>query len=314
MQTILGAGGVISRELAKNLPQYTDQIRLVSRNPKKVNQTDLLFPADLTNARQTLDAVAGSEVVYLTAGLPYELKVWQQQWPIVMENVITACATHGAKLVFFDNVYPYGAATAHMTEANPFNPCSKKGDVRSRIALHLLTAMASSQVEALIARSADFYGPDTPTSMLNFMTFDNLNKGKAPQWMMRTDLPHSFTYTPDAGKFTALLGNTPAAYGQSWHLPTDAAPWTPADFIAEIQAAYGSTKKTMVLGKGMMRFLSLFIPILRETLEMQYQNSQPYFFDSSKFEKTFGLQATPYAVGLAETIKHYQLKADKSLK
>lgn len=47
-QTILGAGGPIGIELAKALTAYTTDIRLVSRNPKKVNQTDTLFPADLT--------------------------------------------------------------------------------------------------------------------------------------------------------------------------------------------------------------------------------------------------------------------------
>lgn len=308
MQTILGAGGVIARELAKNLPQYTNHLRLVSRHPKKVNATDELFPADLTDAGQTLAAVAGSEVVYLVVGLAYQLKVWQDAWPRVMQNVIAACEVHGAKLVFFDNVYPYGAATAHMTEATPFNPCAEKGEVRAQIALQLLDAMASGRIQALIARSADFYGPDTPASMLNFMVFDNLTKGKAPQWMMRTDLVHSFTYTPDAGKFTALLGNTPTAYGESWHLPSCEARWTPADFIGEIQKKYNSDKKVMVLGKGMMRFLSLFIPVLRETMEMQYQNSQPYFFDSSKFEKTFKQQATPYTEGLAATIAFYQQK------
>lgn len=36
MQTILGAGGIIARELAKNLPQYTNDIRQVSRKPQKL--------------------------------------------------------------------------------------------------------------------------------------------------------------------------------------------------------------------------------------------------------------------------------------
>ena len=43
MQTILGAGGVIGKELAKSLPEFTDKVRLVGRNPKKVNLTDGLF-------------------------------------------------------------------------------------------------------------------------------------------------------------------------------------------------------------------------------------------------------------------------------
>ena len=37
--TILGSTGTIGRELAKALTQYTGDIRLVSRNPKRVKST-----------------------------------------------------------------------------------------------------------------------------------------------------------------------------------------------------------------------------------------------------------------------------------
>jgi len=46
MQTILGANGTIGSVLARELTAYTSKIRLVSRNPKKVNETDELRPAD----------------------------------------------------------------------------------------------------------------------------------------------------------------------------------------------------------------------------------------------------------------------------
>ena len=65
MQTILGANGTIGSLLAKELTTYTDRIRLVSRNPKKVNETDELFPADLTDISQLDKAVKGSDVVYI---------------------------------------------------------------------------------------------------------------------------------------------------------------------------------------------------------------------------------------------------------
>jgi predicted dinucleotide-binding enzyme len=96
MQTILGAGGIIGKGLAKSLPKYTDRIRLVSRNPKKLNPTDEIFSANLVDAGQTLKAVQGSEVVYLTAGLPYNIRTWQSQWPIIMKNVIDACNKNNA--------------------------------------------------------------------------------------------------------------------------------------------------------------------------------------------------------------------------
>ena len=81
MQTILGANGTIGSVLATELRKYTENIRLVSRNPKKVNERDELFPADLSQQDQVEKAIAGSEVVYLLVGFDYNIKVWQQKWP-----------------------------------------------------------------------------------------------------------------------------------------------------------------------------------------------------------------------------------------
>ena len=130
MQTILGAGGAIGIPLAKELVRHSDKIRLVGRNPKKINPADELFIADISDYNQTMEAVKGSDIVYLVAGLKYDLKVWQVQWPAIMKNVIDACKKQGAKLIFLDNVYMYGKVNGWMTEGTPFNPCSRKGEVR----------------------------------------------------------------------------------------------------------------------------------------------------------------------------------------
>ena len=76
MQTILGAGGPIGIELAKALTAYTSKIRLVNRNPVKVNETDQLLAADLSDRKKVFEAVQGSSVVYVTVGFPYNLKIW----------------------------------------------------------------------------------------------------------------------------------------------------------------------------------------------------------------------------------------------
>ncbi|MFQ3652008.1 NAD(P)H-binding protein [Chloracidobacterium validum] len=127
MNTILGANGVIAQELSRALVSFSPAIRQVSRNPRKVNPTDETVGADLLDAQATANAVSGSKVVYLVAGLKYDTSIWQEQWPQVMRNVIDACIHHGARLVFFDNVYAYGRVDGLMTEDTPFNPISKKG-------------------------------------------------------------------------------------------------------------------------------------------------------------------------------------------
>lgn len=100
MQTILGSGGAIGRDLAKELKQYTGKIRLVSRNPKAINPDDELYTADISNTETIDKAVEGSEIVYLTVGFEYTTKIWRATWPKVVQATIDACAKYGAKLVF----------------------------------------------------------------------------------------------------------------------------------------------------------------------------------------------------------------------
>lgn len=303
MQTILGSGGIIANHLATALPLYTDKIRLVSRNPKAVTGKEELLSADLTSAEQVMNAVKGSEVVYLTAGLQYNIKIWQEQWPLLMQNVINACKANNAKLVFFDNVYMYGKVVGPMTEETPFNPCSRKGEVRARIATMILDEVAKGSLTALIARSADFYGPETYNSFLNMMVFENIKKRKSAQLMISKNLKHSFTYTPDAGKATALLGNTPSAFNQTWHLPTDMNILTTGQ-IAEIAAKELNVKpKIMVLPRLMIQMAGLFNPIIKESVEMLYQYDSEYIFDSGKFDKAFTFNKVLYAEGIRNSVK-----------
>ena len=197
MQTILGANGTIGAVLAKELSSYTDKVRLVSRNPRKVNSSDELMPMDLSNPESVDKAVAGSEVVYLLVGFEYKLKVWQRKWPSLMKAVIEACTRHNARLVFFDNVYAYAEQSiGHMTEDTPLNPPSKKGLVRKELVEMIMTAVKTGKLNALIARAADFYGPDNERSMFIEMVIKNIKKGKKPMWLMDVNKKHSFTYTP----------------------------------------------------------------------------------------------------------------------
>lgn len=304
MQTILGSGGAIGKELAKHLPKYTSKIRLVSRNPQKVNDSDELFQADLTNEEEAIKAVEGSQIVYLTVGLKYNVKVWQKTWPIIVKNVIQACKNNGSKLVFFDNIYMYDKNHLNpMNEETPANPPSKKGKVRARIAQMIWDAQ-NDGLQVLIARAADFYGPGIKgNSILTETVFNNLKNGKKANWLGSVDYKHSFTYTPDAGKAVAMLGNTPESYGQVWHLPTASNPFTGKEWIENIAKELRAKPKYQVATKFMVRILGLFIPIMKEMVEMIYQYDRDYVFDSKKFEKKFNFSPTPYLEGIKEIVK-----------
>lgn len=303
MQTILGSTGIIGTQLAKALPAYTTNIRLVSRNPQKINPADEIMKADLLDAQQTADAVKGSSIVYLTAGLTYSSKIWQQQWPVVMQNVIDACKTHGAKLVFFDNIYMYGQVKGTMTEETPFHTISKKGKVRAQIASMLLNEIKAGTLTGMICRAPEFYGPRNTLSGVNAMVFDNIRKGKKLQWLINDEVKRVYIFTPDAARATALLGNTPTAYNQTWHLPAADEDMNGKKFIALTSELYGKELKYSVLNKFMVKLAGLFIPFVKETVELLYQYEQDYNFSSDKFKKAFpDFAITSYREGIAEII------------
>ena len=313
MQTILGSGGGIGLPLAKELKSYTEQIRLVSRNPKKVNDTDELFPIDVNDLSQIDKAIAGSEVVYVVIGFEYKLNVWQNIWPPFMKAVINACKTHNTKLVFFDNVYMYAkSAIPHMTEDALLQPPSKKGAVRMQLHEMIMEEVEKKNLTALIARAADFYGPDNKNSALTIMAANNMMKGKKAQVFGNINKIHTYTYTPDAAKATALLGNTNDAYNQVWHVPTTKEKLTNLQWIQLIADELKVKAKIQPVPVWMLHILGLFIPTMKEFPEMLYQYEQDYVFDSSKIEKRFGFEATSPKEGIRNLIENLNKAQDTS--
>ncbi len=302
-QAILGAGGAIGIELAKALKTYTTDIRLVSRNPKKVNPNDELFPADLTNREDVFKAIEGSEIVYVTVGFAYNIKIWQKLWPPFIKNVIDACIQHNAKMVFFDNIYAIGGDNVkHITEESPISPCSKKGEVRAEVDKLILDAIEKKKLNAIIARSADFFSEVKGNSMVMNLIYDNLFKGKKAQWLGGAKNIHSLSYTPDLAKGTAMLGNTPDAYNQIWNLPTDSEKITGEGWVNLFAKEMNASNKYQMLPNWLLKVLGLFIPIMKELPEMNYQYDRDYFFDSSKFNKHFNYTPTTNAEAVKQTI------------
>jgi nucleoside-diphosphate-sugar epimerase len=298
MITILGAGGSISNELVKLLASKKQSFRLVGRNPRAEQNAAQVVSADIADREQTIAAIAGSRIVYLLVGLKYDHKIWAELWPKIMANTIEACKRAGARLIFFDNVYMYGKASGPMTEETPFNPCSKKGEIRAKIALSLINEWKSGALTAMIARSADFYGPDAKNSLPNILVFGPLANHQRASWLANDSVPHSFTYVADAAQSLVMLAENESAWNKTWHVATSANPPTGKEFITMAASQLGVAPKYRVLGGFKVRLAGWLNPTVGEIYEMLYQNDSQYIFDSSKFAKAFGFSGTSYSEGI----------------
>jgi len=305
VHTILGANGTIATELIPVLQQNKEQIRLVSRNPKPVANTETMA-ADLLNEDQVIKAVSGSDIVYLLVGMQYNHKVWRRDWPVLMQNVINACKAAKAKLIFFDNVYPYGIAKAPITEETPFAPVSKKGTIRAEIDTMLLNEMKGNSLDVIIARAADFYGPRaTDKSAPGMLVFTYMKKKQTPQWLVNPDVPRALTYTPDAATAVYILSQHEEAFNKTWILPTVMPALTGRQFIALAAKYMNSKNKVQIIPGWLPGLIGLFNPLMKEIHEMLYQDKYGYTLDSSKFEKTFNFKPASYEEGIKETAEWY---------
>jgi nucleoside-diphosphate-sugar epimerase len=309
---ILGAGGAIGKVLTEKLLAHGASVRLVSRSGRAMEGTEAVA-ADITDASSTLSAVENGSIVYLTAGLPYRISIWREQWPKIMQNTISACSEKSAKLIFFDNVYVYGRVDGAMTEQSPYNPCSKKGELRVQIAEHLMAEVGKGNLKAMIVRAADFYGPYADSGSLPYLfVFKRLAAGKKAQSLVSIDKKHSYTYTGDCGKALYLLSETDDAFNQVWHLPTASPAPTGREFIKIAADRLGGKPGVSILGPWAVKLAGLFDKQVGEVYEMLYQNKYDYVFDSTKFQKRFDFNPTAYDKGIADTIEHFRTRGGLS--
>lgn len=300
MQTILGATGQIAVELARELRRsHTSDLRLVSRSPRKVHDADMLVPADLLDARQAAEAVKGSRIVYFTAGLPPDTKLWETQFPLMLKNAIAATRAAGASFVYFDNTYMYPQDERVLTEDAPFKPVGRKGRVRAEMASMVLHEMARGDIPVLIGRAPEFYGPGKTQSITNTLLIDNIQRGKTPRVPVRDDTRRTLIWTPDASRALAALGNADDAFGQTWHLPCDDDRLTYRQFVALAAEVFGTSASYKVLGRWTLTAAGIVSRQVRELRELLPRYAHDNLFDSSKFKRRFpGFDVTTYRQGL----------------
>ena len=303
---VLGGNGVVGRETIAALVEHGHGVTSVTRSaPAPATSPATSIVADLLDGASAVEALRGADVAYLTVGVPYTTRAWRRDWPVIMQNTIDACVVHGTHLVHFDNVYVYGKTDAPMTESTPVRPSSKKGAVRAALLEMLATGRRERGLVFTVGRSADFYGPGASTSVFNTFAVDNVAAGKAPVWLFDRRQPHSMSYTPDIGRALAMLGTDERARGGVWHVPT--APALTGDDYMEL--ADGGTLAHKTMSSATMRMGSLFVSAARESLEMAYQYTAPYVFDSSAFHATFGVAPTSYRDGIAASLERSSVAA-----
>ena len=306
---LFGAAGAIGRSLADALNQRGEQYRVVGRDRARLEKTfsspnaeivtwDPNDPASVRAAARGIDTL-----IYLV-GVPYN---HFELHPKTMQQTLDGAIAEGVRrILLIATVYPYGTPqTAKVTEDHPRNPTTFKGKMRKEQEDLLLAADAAGKIEAVILRLPDFYGPGVEASFL-YGVFKAAVTGKTGDMIGPIDTPHEYVYVPDVGPVAIALAEKPEARGRWWNLA--GAGVTSQKELAEMAfSVTGRKPKLRVVGKTMTRMIGLFVPFMRELVEMHYLQITPVLLDDSALTKLLGgVKKTPYAQGVRKSVEYLQ--------
>ena len=300
---IFGAAGAIGRVLAAELRARGDTVRVVGRRADALRAAAPeaeIFTADLGDPGAARNAAAGMDAIVYCVGVPYDRF---ELHPQLTRIALDAARDAGVRaFVLISTVYPYGRPRAsRVAEDQPREPHTRKGRFRKEQQDLVLAAHDPNGLRTLVLVLPDFYGAGVETSFIA-AAFDAARTGKTANLIGPLDTPHEFVFVPDVAPVVADLLVRPDAFGTIYNL-AGAGPTTTRAFIAEIERASGRRIRTFAVGPVMLRVFGLFVPLLRELVEMHYLWTTPVLLDDAKLHGVLGtIRKTPYAEGIRQSL------------
>jgi nucleoside-diphosphate-sugar epimerase len=306
LHVVFGAGP-LGRSVVNELVRRGKAVRVVSRSGEMAEapQGVELAAGDLYDAAAVRKLTQGAAVAYQCAQPHYW--EWPQKFPPLQAAIIEGLAGAGTKLVIGEDTYMYGDTDGRpLIEDLPYAATTRKGKVRAAMSEAALAAHRAGKVRVALGRGSDFFGPWALGSGFGDRVFYPALAGKAASFGGKLDLPHTATYIGDFGRALVILGERDEALGQAWHVPNDRPQLTQRQFAELVFAETGHPVKASGMGKLMLALGGLFIPAARESVEMLYEFEKAFVVDSSKFERAFGVKATPIAEAVKATVAWYR--------
>lgn len=286
LHVVLGAGQ-IGTLLARSLLARGERVRQVRRGKVSAStESHEWLSGDLSDPAFARRAMADAHAVYHCVNAAYH--EWPKLLPALQSGILAGARANGSKLVVLDNLYMYGKAAGPMREDTPVRPCSKKGELRARLADELLAAHGRDDVRLAIGRASDFFGPEvTLAAVFGERFYTRVLGGKRGEGLGNPDMPHAYSYGPDVAEGLRVLGAAEDdAFGRVWHLPA-AHQGTTRELAYALSAALGGKSELGDVPPWLFRALGLFVPQMREVPEMLYQWESPFLLDDSAFRTRF---------------------------
>jgi nucleoside-diphosphate-sugar epimerase len=244
-----------------------------------------LIEVDARDSAAVVEAARGADVVLHALNAPFTQ--WAATAMPLAETAIAAARENGATLVFPGNLYVYGTGIpAIVDETTPFNPTSRKGEIRAAIEARLRAAADEEGTRVIILRSGDFFGTGAG-SYFDRLLIRDIASGRLT-YPGPLDVVHEWAYLPDLAEALRRLVEARAALPPFAQFGFPGHAVTGREMVGAISRACGRGFTVSGMPWTMLRLFGMVVPIFRELSEVAYLWSTPHAIDGTRLAAAIG--------------------------
>ena len=247
-------------------------------------------------------AIGDTQIVVNALNLPYA--EWDKgRKEAQMARVLAAMGKTGKTMLFPGNIYNYSASDRLVTPDLPQRPQTPRGEIRRRIEQSYEAAAARGDLQVIILRAGDFYGPDCEGDWFDQVILKEIGRGKIQTVGVR-GIGRAWAFLPDLARAFEALAAMRSSFGafENFHFAGHFV--TPEQVEAAIRKAVPGPLKSSAFPLWMLHVLGLFSPVMREIARMDYLWRKPMELRDERLPALLGPGFdTPFDVAIAATVR-----------
>lgn len=298
---VLGVNGHIGKGVAQAFVANGWDVTGMARTDRHRLAGVRFVTGDSDSVEDMRRAIGDAPVVVNALNLPYHQ--WDKgRMDAQMARVVAALGTTGRTVLFPGNIYNFSAGDRLVTPDLVQHPQTPRGAIRVRVEQMFEAAAARGDIQAIVLRAGDFFGPGSTNDWFDLAMFRDIKAGRVST-MGKAGVAHAWAFLPDLARAFEALAAMRSTFGpfERFHFAGHFV--TPEQMRAAIERAAPVRLRIAPFPLWLMKVIGLVDPTMRETGKMDYLWRNPMELRDSRLDELLGPDfGTPFEDAVAAAV------------
>ena len=304
---VLGLNGHIGHAVAVAFRDAGWDVAGMARSDRHRTPGIRYVQGDSDSVEDMRRAIGDAQIVVNALNMRYD-QWFEGRMEAQMARVLEAMGRTGKTMLFPGNIYNFSASDRVMTPDLPQRPQTVRGALRVRVEQQFEAAAARGDVQVLIVRAGDFYGPASSGDWFDQVVFTDIKKGVV-KTMGKPGVPHAWAYLPDLGRAFEALASVRKSLKAFDRFHFAGHFVTGEEMSAAVAKAAPGPVKVSAFPMWLLQVAGLVDPVVREVSKMRYIWQNPMELRDERLEEILGEGFnTPFEQAVAAAAAPYLAK------